>query len=132
MPPDFVSLVFHVYFSHGLLVYLSTCISGGYHVIFEPKFSSDVYSMWAFSRGSHGRTTFQSKWLSEHLFLQNFAGGACRPTPPPPPPLEQACITAAPLLLCFRRTWIIVVRLHIHAITLDYTTRLSDNDLFVS
>ena len=36
MPPDFVSLVFHVYFSHGLLVYLSTCISGGYHVKFEP------------------------------------------------------------------------------------------------
>ena len=29
MPPDFVSHVFHVYFSQRLLVYLSTCISGG-------------------------------------------------------------------------------------------------------
>ena len=25
-------------------------------------------------RSGHGRTTFQSKWLSEHLFLQNFPG----------------------------------------------------------
>ena len=44
MPSDFVPLVFHVYFSHGLLVYLSTCISGGYHVMVEPKFPSYVYS----------------------------------------------------------------------------------------
>ena len=40
------------------------------------------------------------KWLSEHLFLQNFKGGAyiCPLSPP-----EQACITAGPILLCFRR-----------------------------
>ena len=49
MPPDFVSHFFHVYLLHGLLVYLSTCISGGYHVMFEPRFSSDVYSTWVFS-----------------------------------------------------------------------------------
>ena len=48
MPPDFVSLVFHVYFSYGLLMCLSTCISGGYHVMFEPRFPSDVYSTWGF------------------------------------------------------------------------------------
>ena len=48
----FVSLVFHVYFSHRLLVYLSTCISGRYHVMFEPRFSPDVYSTWFFSRRS--------------------------------------------------------------------------------
>ena len=38
------------------------------------------------------------KWLSEHLFLQNFPGGAC-----PLTPLEQACITAGTLLLYFRQ-----------------------------
>ena len=35
MPSDFVSHVFHVYFSHGFSVYLSTCISVGYQVKFE-------------------------------------------------------------------------------------------------
>ena len=43
---------------------------------------------------------YAGKWLSEHLFLQNFQGGAC-----PLTPLEQACITAGPLPLCFRRAW---------------------------
>ena len=33
-------------------MYLSTCISGGYYVIFESGFPSDVYSTWGFSRGS--------------------------------------------------------------------------------
>ena len=51
MTPDFVSHVFHVYFSHELLVYLSTCIYGGYHVMFKPIFPSYVYSMWVSSRG---------------------------------------------------------------------------------
>ena len=36
--PFLVSHVFRVYFSHGLLVYLSTCIFGGYQVKFEPFF----------------------------------------------------------------------------------------------
>ena len=49
MPPDFVSLFFQVYFLHGLLVYLSTCISGGYHVMVEPRFSSYVYSTCVFT-----------------------------------------------------------------------------------
>ena len=54
MPQDFVSHVFDVYFLHELLVYmyLSTCISSGYHVMLEPRFLSDVYSTWVFSRGS--------------------------------------------------------------------------------
>ena len=50
MPPFFVSHVFHVYFSHGLLVYLSTCISGEYQVKFGPYFFSHVihiaFLMW--------------------------------------------------------------------------------------
>ena len=33
-------------------MYLSTCIYGRYHVMFEPRFPFDVYSMWLFSRGS--------------------------------------------------------------------------------
>ena len=49
MPPDLVSLVFHVYFLHGLLVCLSTCISGGYHVMVEPIFPSYVYSTCVFN-----------------------------------------------------------------------------------
>ena len=52
MPLDFISHVFHVYFSHGLLVYLFTCISGGHNVMFEPRFPFDVYSTWVFSCGS--------------------------------------------------------------------------------
>ena len=52
MPPNFVSHVLHVFFSHGLMVYLSTYISGGYHVMFEPGFPSDVYSTWVFSHRS--------------------------------------------------------------------------------
>ena len=49
MPPDFVSLVFHMHFPHVLLVYLSTCISGGYHVMVEPRFPSYVYSTCVFN-----------------------------------------------------------------------------------
>ena len=49
MSPDFVLLVFHVYVLHGLFVYLSTCISGGYHVMVEPRFSSYVYSTCVFN-----------------------------------------------------------------------------------
>ena len=30
-------------------------------------------------RSGHGRTIFKSKWLSEHLFLQNFPGGVSQP-----------------------------------------------------
>ena len=35
-------------FSHGFLVYLSMCISGGYHVMAGPRFPSDVYQTWGF------------------------------------------------------------------------------------
>ena len=41
--------VFHVYFSHGLLVYLSTCKSGEYQVKSEPRFPSYVYSTCVFN-----------------------------------------------------------------------------------
>ena len=57
-------------------------------------------------QSGHGQTTFQSKcrqMLSEHLFIQNFQGGAC-----PQTPLEQVCITDGPLLLCFRRVLYVV------------------------
>ena len=50
MKPSFVSHVFHVYFSHELYVYLSTCISGGFQVKFKPNFFSCVirvaFLMW--------------------------------------------------------------------------------------
>ena len=43
--------LFHVYFSHGLLVYLTMCISGRYHVdiMFDPRFPSYVYFMCGFN-----------------------------------------------------------------------------------
>ena len=35
-------------------MYLSTCIYGRYHVMFEPRYPFDVYSMWHFiSHGFH-------------------------------------------------------------------------------
>ena len=50
MPPDFVSQCFaRIFFTW---IWCTTYISGGYHVMCEPRFPSDVYSTWGFSRGS--------------------------------------------------------------------------------